>query len=41
MDHGRLNTGMAQQFLDSPDVVARFQKVGGKAVAERAHGNPF
>jgi hypothetical protein len=32
---------MAQQFLDSANVVAVFEKVGGKAVAECVHGNPF
>jgi hypothetical protein len=40
-DHSRLNVGMAYQFLNGPDVVALFQKVGGKAVAERVHGTPF
>ena len=34
VDLGGLETGVAQQFLDHPQVSAAIEKVGGEAVAE-------
>lgn len=30
IDHGRLHVAMAQQFLDSADIVAAFQEMRGE-----------
>jgi hypothetical protein len=32
VDHGRLHIVMTEQFLDDAEVIAVFQKMGGKAV---------
>ena len=34
VDHGRLHVVMAQEFLDSTDVVAVFEQMGGEGVPE-------
>jgi hypothetical protein len=41
IDHGGLEVGVAQQFLDGPDVIPLFHQVGGKAVPEGMDGCPF
>ena len=41
VDHRRLHVAMAQQFLDGPDVMTGFEKMGRERVAERvARGSP-
>ena len=35
VDHGRRDVLVPQEFLDGPDIVARFEEVGGETVAER------
>ena len=39
VDHGRRNVSVAKQFLDSTNVVAGFQQMGGKAVSQRMGGS--
>jgi len=34
VDHRRADIGMAQQFLNSADIVPLLQEMGGKGVAE-------
>ena len=39
IDHGSLHIFMSEEFLNSSDIVATLQQVGGKAVAERVTAN--
>ena len=35
VDHGGLDVAVAEEFLDGADIVAVFEQVGGKGMAER------
>ena len=41
VDHGRADVGMAKQFLNCPYVVAGFEQVGGKTVAQGMWAHRF
>jgi len=37
IDHRRAHVAIAEQFLDCPDVVPRFEQVGGEGVPHEWH----
>ena len=39
--HRSFYGGMSQEFLDGSDIITVFQKVGGEAVSQRVHRDPF
>ncbi len=39
VNHGRAYVGMPKKLLNGPDVGARFEQVGGEAVAEHVEGD--
>jgi len=41
IDRGGRDVPVAEQFLDGADVVSRFQKLGGKGMAEGVAGDGF
>jgi hypothetical protein len=41
VDHGGLDAGVAEQFLDGANVIARLQQMRGEGVAKRVTGGAF
>ena len=41
VDHGGVQAAMAEILLDTPDVDASFQEMGGIAVSESMNGDAF
>jgi len=41
VDHGSLQTGVAQELLDHPDVVIGLEEMGGEGVAEGVGSHSF
>lgn len=41
VEHGGADAGVAQEFLDGPDIVSVFKQVGGEAVPEGVAGGAF
>jgi hypothetical protein len=41
VDHGRFHAGVAEEFLNGANVVARFEQTGGEIVAQGMDGGAF
>ncbi len=41
VEHGGADAGVAQEFLDGPNIVSVFKQVGGEAVPEGVAGGSF
>ena len=41
VDHGRLHVGVSKKILNGADVIACFDQMGGKAVAQGVYGGSF